>query len=155
MIHFKKSAWINLNLLENSVKTHFCCFGNIVLGCRWVWGNWWWPEFPRLPGSISMHIWPARFCAPNGPPSGVSGILPKATKITPKLITFGSAVFFTGKEGNSPLKTIKHPAKFEYPCLLNSSVSGGRWAVGGGRWLVAIVKPSLTPHRPHPWLKTP
>ena len=30
----------------------------------------------------------------------------------------------------------KKSAKFEYPCLLNSSVSGGRWAVGGGRWPV-------------------
>ena len=73
MIHFKKTAWLNLNLLENTVKTHFCCFGNIVLRCRWVRGNWWWPEFLRLPGSISMHIWPARFCAPNSPRSGVSG----------------------------------------------------------------------------------
>ena len=134
MIHFKKTAWINLNLLENSVKTHFCCFGNIVLRCRWVRGNWWWPEFPRLPGSISMHIWPARFCAPNSPPSGVSGIIPKATKTTPKLITFGSDVFFTGEEGNSPLKTIKHP-----PFQISSAPSPSR---GGAS---PIYHPRSTP----------
>ena len=40
---------------------------------RWVRGDWWWPEFPRLLGSISMHIWQARFCAPNNPLSSVSG----------------------------------------------------------------------------------
>ena len=46
--------------------------------------------------------WRITHLSPQGPPQS-----PKAAKNTTEITTFGLAVFFVGKEGNSHLKTIK------------------------------------------------
>ena len=71
MIYLKKNCMNKSKCIWKRRIGSFLLFWQYCL--RWVRVDWWWPEFPRLLGSIIMHIWPARFCAPSSPPSGVFG----------------------------------------------------------------------------------